>query len=314
MLLKISLDFFLSAMECLLNKTKAILIIFFVSIFLLPFSVKAEGPAIIITEIAPNPSGDESPGEWFEICNIGSQVVSASGWYVYDNTSKDLLGDFSINPGEYLVIAVNENVFKSLYPNFSGKVLYLGDGKSIGNGLSNSGDKISLKDGSTTNANIINGPIEFGASNENESFNLIDQAWQWSNQPTPSSANIISMPEPEPEQETQNTTSTNQPSSKSSTKKSSESTPTSTSTTKTTESQTAKQVDQSQESENSEVLGTQTSENQNIYLSKTKTNNKIYGWILIITGGFTIILFGVFQWKKTQVLEFVQKIQNRPKN
>ncbi len=97
---------------------------------------------VLISEVMYDPVGTEPGGEWVELYNPTSAAVSLSGWKLRDNNSTDVIPDFTLGPGEYLVIASSRSAFESSYPGFTGNLVSLES--AIGNGLSNSGDRVSL--------------------------------------------------------------------------------------------------------------------------------------------------------------------------
>lgn len=297
MRLKISLDFILSAMACFSIKIKFCLAILLGSILFLPYSVKAEPSAVIINEILPVPknhdwNGDglsDTKDEWIELYNNSESELLLIGWKLREvPINKDWsLDNFKITSKSFLVISK----------------------KDLGFGLNNDGDTVALVNPSLE---IVSEVVYPDNMEDNYSFNFSDQGWQKSQEPTPGQVNKISLPQ---EETTQNSTPTQASKSTSKSSASSASSSTSSTSKKTEDKPTAKTEEANvAEVATSEVAGAQTNNNQNIYLEQKKNTNKIYGWILIIAGGAFIILFGAFQWKKEQVLEFIQKIQNRPKN
>ncbi len=121
-------------------------LILFCSLFLAPATTQgtaADHP--LISEVLYDPAASEPGAEWVELYNPTSNAVDLTGWTIRDNTSTDPLPAPTIGPGQYLVIASNEGDFRGANPGFTGALVSL-DGP-IGNGLSNSGDVLSLVDG-----------------------------------------------------------------------------------------------------------------------------------------------------------------------
>jgi len=121
---------------------------------------------IIITEIMINPdSVSDLNGEWFEIYNAGTETVNINGWVLSDKgTDSHTIsngGTLNIASEEYLVLGIDTNRTTNgnypcnyKYTNFS---------------LSNGGDEIIIKDGSTVIDSIsyddgTNWPVPTGAS------------------------------------------------------------------------------------------------------------------------------------------------------
>ena len=120
-------------------------LILFCSLFLAPATTHGiAADHLLISEVLYDPTAIEPGTEWVELLNPTSNPVDLTGWTIRDNTSADPLPTFSIEPGQYLVVASNEGDFRAANPGFAGALVSLGG--PIGNGLSNSGDVISLVD------------------------------------------------------------------------------------------------------------------------------------------------------------------------
>jgi len=101
---------------------------------------------VLINEVQYDPpiSGPDADWEWFEIYSATDTAISLSGWTVSDNSATTSLPEVTISPRSFLIIAATDK-FLELFPDFAGEVVYMPDGK-IGNGLSNSGDRLILLD------------------------------------------------------------------------------------------------------------------------------------------------------------------------
>jgi len=70
---------------------------------------------IIITEIMKNPTGPDTPGEWFEVHSKATWTIDLNGWQIVDTYSDaqphdiDSLTPLEIEPGGYLVFALNDD-------------------------------------------------------------------------------------------------------------------------------------------------------------------------------------------------------------
>ena len=90
--------------------------------------------------------------EWIEIFNPTGSSVDVSGWSVVDNTSTDIFPSVSpIPPGGYAVIIPSGS--STLAPG-STTTITLGT-PTIGNGLADSGDRVILKDASSTDIDKV---------------------------------------------------------------------------------------------------------------------------------------------------------------
>ena len=125
---------------------------------------------IRINEILPNPSGDEGVGEYIEIYNNSSEVVSLQNWWIEDLSGHAFkIGNLTIEPYGFLVFYRSET----------------------GITLNNDSETLSLyhPDG------VLCSAVGFSESApEDYSFNYENGGWFWSTSLTPDSANIITEP------------------------------------------------------------------------------------------------------------------------
>ncbi len=98
-----------------------------VMMVVLPASLLAGN--VIINEVSVRGGG------WVELKNTGSTPVNLKGWSISNSNGSDLIGDYTIQPGGYLVIATSRNVSADVY---------LEDG-SVGSGLSSASDMLLLR-------------------------------------------------------------------------------------------------------------------------------------------------------------------------
>lgn len=111
---------------------------------------------LIISEVMPNPSGSpEAGGEWVELQNTGTSTLHAVGYSLEDNTELEVIPTFDLGPGEYLLLVGK----REAAPATTAQVLAMPDG-TLGNGLSNRGDWLYLRDGA---GNLLDG-IEWNAN------------------------------------------------------------------------------------------------------------------------------------------------------
>lgn len=99
--------------------------------------------AVRITEIMYNPPGGLSGEEFVEIHNTASYPVDLSGWEFTAGVNYAFPAGRVIPGGAYLVIPANATTFASKYPGVSN---YVTPGWGTASGLSNSGEKITIKD------------------------------------------------------------------------------------------------------------------------------------------------------------------------
>lgn len=96
---------------------------------------------IVINEIMYNPSDGWDSGDWIELLNPTEDVVDLSGWTVKDSEDSRsfmLREGVVLNPGEYLILASDRDLFNSVY---AAESRVLGD---LGFGLSGSEDMVRL--------------------------------------------------------------------------------------------------------------------------------------------------------------------------
>ena len=139
---------------------------------------------LVVTEVLAN-ANDEATGEAVELWNSGTEDVNANGLVVFDGDSTDALigyngGDGIISAGGYAVI---------VDPNFTGGYLIPADvtllttgDQTIGNGLSNGTDPVTLFDSDgTTLIDAFTFPSDpgNGVSTEKVDYTLGDVQTNW---------------------------------------------------------------------------------------------------------------------------------------
>ena len=133
--------------------------------------------AIQINEILADPSCSESYCEYIELYNNGTSSANITGWKISDNNEEDPLEGNSndlIIAGNSFVLIVDSD--SRVYSNFAvGNVTWIYiDDSAIGNGLSNSGETLTLKD---ENNNTVNS-VSYPSTTDGKSYSLINNAWQ----------------------------------------------------------------------------------------------------------------------------------------
>ncbi len=107
-------------------------------------------------------SGTDNAYEWFELYNPTISDISMSGWNITDNVATDTILDMTVLAGDWMVVVANKTSFQTNYPGVpDSKIVELQDGK-IGNGLSNSGDKLILKNGSGSTVDAVEWGTDYG--------------------------------------------------------------------------------------------------------------------------------------------------------
>jgi cardiolipin synthase A/B len=115
---------------------------------------RTEPAGIVINEVEYDPiqDGVDSAWEWIELYNTGETPVDLDGWRLSDNTASDTLSKHILPPGGVLVVAAGP-AFHDNYPGYDGEIVLLGS--SIGGGLSNTGDRLVLRDAGGTLVDAI---------------------------------------------------------------------------------------------------------------------------------------------------------------
>jgi len=123
-----------------------IIITFIVLSILRSSVVKAwDKTPVVINEFFYDPpqSGTDSDYEWIELCNNTSEEITLINWTISDAQGTDIIPKLVIPPESLAIIAVKEDKFKENYNPEGLNIVYLNN--PIGNGLSNTGDRLILK-------------------------------------------------------------------------------------------------------------------------------------------------------------------------
>ncbi len=121
--------------------------------------VQSLSPSLIITEIMPNPIGDDTKYEWIEIQNISATKQNLKDW----NLNNKPISENIIDPGEIIILVRDVPSFQSV---FSVDVRVV----TLEFSLINSGGSVKLE-------NINNGEVhqfEYLQSQEGKSFELLE--------------------------------------------------------------------------------------------------------------------------------------------
>ena len=137
-----------------------------------PTVVVAPSPHhVVLTEVLPDPTGPDSEAEFVELQNTGDAVVDLSGWKLNDSSKAGYtFRSGSIPPGAWLTVRRGE----------SGIALNNTGGETV---------TLTAPDG------VITSTVAWkGAAPENQSYALIQGAWQWTRQLTPGKENVYEDP------------------------------------------------------------------------------------------------------------------------
>ncbi len=118
--------------------------IFLLLIISLSFPLKVNS-VVVINEVQYDAlqSGREYWFEWVELYNTDGTPAPLNGWIILDNTDTDTLVTTD-SIVDYVVIAADSDSFMVNFPEFSGTIIVISDGR-IGYGLTNSADMLLLK-------------------------------------------------------------------------------------------------------------------------------------------------------------------------
>ena len=126
----------------------------FIFLFLiLIFLVKTSSANILINEVVYDPEKNDNYYEWIELYNPTNKSINLSDWSITDNSQTDFIkgnfiegnGSTNIKSKSYAIITDHgTKIYEDITIDEEIILLYIDD-SSIGNGLSNSGDKIILK-------------------------------------------------------------------------------------------------------------------------------------------------------------------------
>ena len=119
-----------------------------------------------INELLPDPEGDDAEGEFIELINTGSAVISLEGVRLRDQSGKrfNLVG--LLRPG---AIRAYKRAQTGIVLNNS------------------NGDRVRLE----TAAGTVLDEVTYTSSKKAESYSLIDGIYQWTQKPTPNNVNVL---------------------------------------------------------------------------------------------------------------------------
>jgi hypothetical protein len=112
---------------------------------------------VIITEIHYNPSGPDEQREFIELKNAGDEAIDVSGWQFTNGVSYTFPNGTVLDPGEFFVVVANPVAFAFNYPGVAigGQFVDEDNGVAGQAGLSNKGERLTLKDGPDATGNTV---------------------------------------------------------------------------------------------------------------------------------------------------------------
>jgi uncharacterized repeat protein (TIGR01451 family)/fimbrial isopeptide formation D2 family protein len=117
---------------------------------------------LLISEVFYDPTNaTEDAYEWIEIFNPLAAPVAVTNWSIQDVLpgQADTLPDFTIQPGEFVVVAASTSTFFQVYPGHTGQVVQVADG-TLGSGLNNFADGVFLRN----HAGVAQDAMSYGGS------------------------------------------------------------------------------------------------------------------------------------------------------
>lgn len=111
----------------------------------------AVSTSVQLSEIEADPvlGGTDTQNEWLELANVGSSAITLVDWTITDNGGTDPVPTVTLAPGRCVVLVATSAGFLAEHGGYVNPFLTIGDG-AIGNGLSNGGDSVLLKDAGGT--------------------------------------------------------------------------------------------------------------------------------------------------------------------
>jgi hypothetical protein len=132
---------------------------------------------LLVNEVMYDPKATpEADHEWIELYNTCNETIELAGWKISDNASMDDIPTVTVLPHRFVVIAAKANFFDD-YPNFNGSVVFING--SIGSGLNNDGDRITLND----SAGTVIDELSYGKDESITSLPDVDEGCSLERQP-----------------------------------------------------------------------------------------------------------------------------------
>jgi len=113
-----------------------------------PFVTPRARPTLVISEILANPAGSEYTQEYVELFNFGDSPQSLAGFTIEDSAAADVLPAVLVPPKVYVLVvatAFDTSVGPDPQPAASVAILRV-EGRLGRDGLSNSGETVTLRD------------------------------------------------------------------------------------------------------------------------------------------------------------------------
>jgi hypothetical protein len=161
-----------------------------------PFTTPRARPSLVISEILANPAGSEYTQEYVELYNFGQAPQSLAGFTLEDSAAGDTLPEVVVPPKSYVLVvaaAFDTGVGPDPQPAASA-VLVRVEGRLGRDGLSNSGETVTLRDAQGAIVSQYGGFVDTSATAWNgRSVHRVppndpcDQRGLWTDRPQPPS-------------------------------------------------------------------------------------------------------------------------------
>lgn len=161
-----------------------------------PFVTPKARPTVLISEILANPAGSEYTQEYVEFYNFGESPQSLAGFTLEDSAAGDALPAVVVPPKTYVLVvaaAFDTNVGPDPQPAASVVLLRI-EGRLGRDGLSNSGETVTLRDAQGAVVSQYGGFVDTSATVWNgRSVHRVppddpcDQRYLWTERPQPPS-------------------------------------------------------------------------------------------------------------------------------
>jgi hypothetical protein len=122
--------------------------------------ILTDNTSLLITEVMPDPAGDDSLYEWLEIQNTSQQTLEISDWKI--NNFK--LPQTQLQKGEIAILARSPMSILTQQPNLTNKIL------TFNLNLANSGSALKLTD----NSELLQQTFTYGQAQTDKSFELLN--------------------------------------------------------------------------------------------------------------------------------------------
>lgn len=137
--------------------------------------------SVAINEINYNPpqgGASERRNEWIELYNYGESEIDLTGWTISDSANTDNLetgdGTMTISAGGYAIITANDTEVYDNYTVAESAIRLQVDDTTIGNGLGDNGDTITITDADGNNVDSVTYDEDWGGYGDGDTIERKD--------------------------------------------------------------------------------------------------------------------------------------------